>query len=514
MKSIKTIMGTLLLTLGAISIASCSQEEDNTVMQEGGNLLKICTSIADTRNVIMGTTFKDGDEIGICVTTPDGQAYTDHSLNIRATYSNGNWKLDQNVMLTDKEAFVYAYYPYDKEATDSIDIDLTPDHMNRPGQTDYLQGSCLGLNANKTTANIRFKHALSRITLAITKGAEDVGEGVISRVRIENNLMYYSGQYVGERPTKRDTKIAKHGKMSIKTGERRNITSTEDYFVEVPTNCTINTSEAQNIDILLLPFSCSPIQVNTWRGYGVSVVLTIDGEEYKFPLETIPDNEEVATEGAVVVELHGSSWEAGKQYTYPITVNRKTAITPTVTPGEKVYMGFNGDNGKPLYWSSYNLGATSPEEYGGLYGWADPTGKKTSTNLNDYPSANPPTDISGTEYDIARQMWGDNWRIPSNGEMWSLLSNSTEEWTTLNGVQGVKYTSEKNGNTIFFPVAPIRKGNVVQYESATYYWLDGLNKDDHTLAGTFYIYKGSNLLDYPTAGEQRYMGLPIRPVTE
>ena len=40
MKSIKTIIGALLLTLGAIGIASCSQEEDNAVMQEKGNLLK------------------------------------------------------------------------------------------------------------------------------------------------------------------------------------------------------------------------------------------------------------------------------------------------------------------------------------------------------------------------------------------------------------------------------------------------------------------------------------------
>ena len=72
MKSIKTIIGALLLMLGAIGIASCSQEEDNALMQEKGNLLKIRTTVADTRGVITGTTFQKGDEIGICVTTVDG----------------------------------------------------------------------------------------------------------------------------------------------------------------------------------------------------------------------------------------------------------------------------------------------------------------------------------------------------------------------------------------------------------------------------------------------------------
>lgn len=70
MRLMKTIIGALLLALGTIGFVSCSQEEDNAMMQESGKLLKIRTSIADTRNVITSTTFHDGDEIGICVTTP------------------------------------------------------------------------------------------------------------------------------------------------------------------------------------------------------------------------------------------------------------------------------------------------------------------------------------------------------------------------------------------------------------------------------------------------------------
>lgn len=34
------------------------------------------------------------------------------------------------------------------------------------------------------------------------------------------------------------------------------------------------------------------------------------------------------------------------------------------------------DLGLSVKWAAYNVGASSPEEYGGLYGWADPTGEK------------------------------------------------------------------------------------------------------------------------------------------
>lgn len=493
----RTILIPYLLLMCIAIVTSCSNDEENWMQESADNILKIETHIVQTRAVVTGTDFQQGDKIGIfAVYTKGGISIgggaietPDNSVNIAAQYNGTAWTFDDNIRLHNQSADIYAYFPYKTETKSTIasarnipeiNIDITPDKAN--GQTDYMYGvSEKAVNVTTPTANILFKHALARITLSILKSPNDIGKGNISKVCLRNNTNVQT--------------ISTKGIMKMTGGITRN--DNIDATITLKTNVTINNEEAQNIDLLVFPATGKRGTELTIGNIieSVEIVLTIDGSDYKIPLS-------------------GMIWEAGKQYTYPITVNRKTAITPTAIPGERIYMGFNGDNGKPLYWSSHNLGAKSSEEYGGLYGWADPTGEKTSTDLNDYPSTNPPTDISGTEYDIARRMWGDNWRIPSNGEMWSLLANSTEEWTTLNGVQGVKYTSKKNGNTIFFPVAPIRKGDVVQYESSTYYWLDQLNEDDHTLAGTFYIYKGNNLLDYPTAGKQRYMGLPIRPVTE
>ena len=510
MKSIKTIIGVALLMLGAIGFASCSQDDD-VVIQEKGNLLKIRTSVADSRGVITGTTFQQGDEIGICVTTVDGHDYTGNSQNIRATYTGSDWRLERDVELREDEAVVYAYYPYNANVTDSIDIYLNPTTV--PEQTDYLQGSCQGVSIDNTMANIRFNHALTRLTFSVTKGLNDVGEGVISRVRIENKLMYYRGQYVGERPKKRDTKIATRGKMSIKTGEKRKITSEEDYFVEIPVNCTINTSEAQNIDVLLLPVSYSSLQISTWSGGGINVILTIDGKEYEFPLSAKATH---GTGGSIVSTY---SWESGQQYTYPITLTRTSTSDPSVIR-EIVYMGFDGDDGKPLYWSVCNLGASTPEDYGGLYGWGDPTGKKTSTNLNDYPSANPPADISGTEYDVARAMWGGSWRIPTSTEFSRLERNCSVKWTTQNGVKGCLFTSNINGGTLFFPYSPHRDGTEVRwsewdtvsgtYHQSSLYWSSSLNEDEPEHASCFYFDNDGN--SWMARGGKRCDGYPIRPV--
>ncbi len=37
------------------------------------------------------------------------------------------------------------------------------------------------------------------------------------------------------------------------------------------------------------------------------------------------------------------------------------------------------DLGLSVRWADCNLGAEKPEDYGGLYGWADPTGECTDT---------------------------------------------------------------------------------------------------------------------------------------
>ena len=467
MKSIKTIIGVTLLMLGAIGFASCSQEDDDVVIQEKGNLLKIRTSVADSRGVITGTTFQQGDEIGICVTTVDGHDYTGNSQNIRATYTGSDWRLERDVELREDEAIVYAYYPYDAHATDSIDINLAP--ATTPEQTDYLYGNCQGVSLNNSTANIRFNHALARITLAVTKGVNDVGEGVVSAAKIVNGYYTFRVHPTGELVRLQGNSISIKGKMSVKTGE----------IVK------INNGKKNAEGSLLIPLG------------GICAILTIDGKDYEISLPNV------------------LRYEAGQQYTYPITVNRTSVSDPSVIR-EAVYMGFNGDDGKPLYWSVCNLGASTPEDYGGLYGWGDPTGENTSTNLNDYPSANPPADISGTEYDVVRAMWGNEWRMPSQREFRNLMNSCICEWATQKGISGFLFTSKSNGNKLFLPRTPERVGTEVEWydlgsSPACDYWTSTLNAKTPERALCFLFAQDDDFLAISTGG-YRYEGHPIRPV--
>lgn len=494
MKSIKAIIGVGLLMLGAIGFASCSQEEDDAVIQEKGNLLKIRTSVADSRGVITGTTFQQGDEIGICVTTVDGHDYTGNSQNIRATYTGSDWRLERDVELREDEAVVYAYYPYDAHAADSIDINLAP--ATTPEQTDYLYGNCQGVSLNNSTANIRFNHALARITLAVTKGVNDVGEGVVSAAKIVNGYYTFRVHPTGELVRLQGNSISIKGKMSVKTGEIVKINNPEDYISSFA-NLVIDES-VQNIEFMIIPNGKKNAEGSLLIPLGgICAILTIDGKDYEISLPSV------------------LLYEAGQQYTYPITVNRTSVSDPSVIR-EAVYMGFNGDDGKPLYWSVCNLGASTPEDYGGLYGWGDPTGENTSTNLNDYPSANPPADISGTEYDVVRAMWGNEWRMPSQREFRNLMNSCICEWATQKGISGFLFTSKSNGNKLFLPRTPERVGTEVEWydlgsSPACDYWTSTLNADTPERALCFLFAQDDDFLAISTGG-YRYEGHPIRPV--
>ena len=129
-------------------------------------------------------------------------------------------------------------------------------------------------------------------------------------------------------------------------------------------------------------------------------------------------------------------------------------------------------------WASCNVGATKPEEYGGYYAWGETEAKDTYSWEN-YVHCNGTkatchdigSDISVTEYDVAHVNWGGNWRMPTMAEYQELVDNCTSEWITLNGINGCKFTSNINGNSIFLPAAGYRWGNDSLYvDERGYYW--------------------------------------------
>ena len=140
------------------------------------------------------------------------------------------------------------------------------------------------------------------------------------------------------------------------------------------------------------------------------------------------------------------------------------------------------DLGLSVKWATCNIGASLPEEYGGLFSWGETIEKDDysedsyaffSNEQYDYIGVN----ICGTKYDVARTQWGGLWRLPTRSEIQELTSRCTWTAETLNDVQGYRVTGP-NGNSIFLPSAGYQNGGS-RTETGTggFYWSGTLDRD-------------------------------------
>lgn len=143
-------------------------------------------------------------------------------------------------------------------------------------------------------------------------------------------------------------------------------------------------------------------------------------------------------------------------------------VKPYVIADGQYYYGEGDDNrwvdlGLPsgLLWAKYNVGASSPEEYGDYYAWGEVTPKQkyTASNYLHYTKVNGEysgsfigNDISGTEYDAAHINWGNGARMPNKSEAEELVKYCNWKYYTYNGVCGGLITGPNN-NSIFLPFA-------------------------------------------------------------
>ena len=164
-----------------------------------------------------------------------------------------------------------------------------------------------------------------------------------------------------------------------------------------------------------------------------------------------------------------------------------------------------------VLWAKCNLGANAPEEYGNYYAWGEISPKEvynwntyrygtadgegnllTLTKYNthsDYGTPDSLTILRATD-DAATMAFGigSGARTPTKEEWQELIGYSTVEWTTMNGVNGLKFTSITNGNTLFFPAAGMRYGselNGVDGCGFGFYWSSSLDTNSPSDAWAF-----------------------------
>lgn len=187
------------------------------------------------------------------------------------------------------------------------------------------------------------------------------------------------------------------------------------------------------------------------------------------------------------------------------------------------------DLGLSVKWASFNMGASSPEEYGCYYAWGETepkdsyywqTYKWCNKNINTLTKYNTDSSLGivdnktrlDLEDDAARTNLGGNWRMPTLVEIQELIDNCTIEWTVNKGVSGRRFTSKKKGYTnksIFVPAAGYRS-NIASYREGIYgsFWSSTLDPDDQNYArGLGFSQNAVGWSEY-----MRFYGRTIRPV--
>ena len=205
--------------------------------------------------------------------------------------------------------------------------------------------------------------------------------------------------------------------------------------------------------------------------------------------------------------------------------DEKTVVENNPKYGDHEYVDLGLPSG--TLWATCNVGASKPEEYGDYFAWGE-TQSREKYSWDDYKWGgllySPLTKYCihsglGTvdnrpellpEDDAATANWGSSWRMPSSDQINELCNPSytITEWTALNGVNGLKITSKKNGKSLFLPAAG-ECGLVLGYVGAHgYYWSRSLFPEGSCWAYNLNFY--TNVVD--CNADERMYGRSVRPI--
>ena len=122
-------------------------------------------------------------------------------------------------------------------------------------------------------------------------------------------------------------------------------------------------------------------------------------------------------------------------------------------------------------WATCNVGADKPEDGGLLFQFGRVDGYKYGDSNNQFRSNDQNKQDTGNEYtpvttsgkvykkneildlddDAAHVNMSGKWRMPTSDELKELIDNTTHDVVTVNGVKGIMFTSDINGNQLFIP---------------------------------------------------------------
>lgn len=188
---------------------------------------------------------------------------------------------------------------------------------------------------------------------------------------------------------------------------------------------------------------------------------------------------------------------------------------------KRVKLGFDID------WSDRNIGASSGSEYGKYYAWGE-TDDKSDYQLSTYKWLNDGWleditnaykfigyDIKNTEYDVAANELGGNWRMPTSDEMRELIDRCQWTWTYRDGTAGYLVTRSGYSDSMFLPAGGFMNGTVNANKGTDVcYWTSSMHNVRDDVAFDLEMRREDGKIEPVVSHVSRSRGLLIRPVRD
>ena len=190
-----------------------------------------------------------------------------------------------------------------------------------------------------------------------------------------------------------------------------------------------------------------------------------------------------------------------------------------------------------LKWGKCNVGAEKETEWGVYFMW----GSTTPNTVSECTWANAPFNNGSSnydsiyfnsvkdtvcpkgvlvkEYDVATQIMGGEWRMPTQTECQELLDYTNHEWVENfngSGVNGRKFTSKTDESKyIFIPASGSRLGSSFYGQGiGGYVWSSSLDAEDNGCAWDLHFDSDNISGIYYNFYRNRYRGYAVRGVMD
>lgn len=443
----------------ALSAVACSQEDMTSSYFSDSKAVHISAQIGTNDNITGGfqsrsnplgetaeeqVKFNIGDQISVATGSQSAVTYTlgENKTWIPETSKYLVWSSD-NMLFT-------AYYPVGKNNASATTFTVPSDFANVKdlADADYMTYHGTLSNAEGNGITLPMERKMVRLVINTTFGNQYESGYEVSSIKIHTNSTGYAGQDKVQSGNKEVTAY-KHDDGKF-------------YALLAPTSADASAAFLT-------------VTVN-----GIAEELTVKGIPTTIAGYSYEMNLTVGKDKASVKSVKVSDWKNG-----------------TIIGGEAIEDFIYDINGHEFVnlglpsgtkWATCNIGANNPEEAGFYFAWGETSIKDTydlshykwyaNNNYTKYTSSDIKTTLDSDD-DAATMIWDQDKkygiRMPTKAEIDELTNNCEIKWidnsSDGNKLSGYKFTSKKNGMSIFLPAAGVRLNDTsYRYGSSGQYW--------------------------------------------